>query len=184
LTVNDGIVSGALNLASSDFELFGLSPRFQLDTSQLDQQWKQLQRQVHPDQVASQGAADKRLAMQWSVRVNEAYQRLKNPLRRAAYLCELHGAPIRAEDNTAMPAAFLMQQMQWREDLDEATEASAIEVLQQQLLMEKKSLLQQCADAIDSHADWTNAAQTVRALMFIERFEQDLDNRLERLDNN
>ena len=122
--------------------------------------------------------------MQWSVRVNEAYQRLKNPLRRAAYLCELHGAPIRAEDNTAMPAAFLMQQMQWREDLDEATEASAIEALQQQLLMEKKSLLQQCADAIDSHADWTNAAQTVRALMFIERLEHDLDNRLERLDNN
>jgi len=182
--VSSGAVSGSLTLASSDFELFGLEPRFQLDSTQLDQQWKQLQKQVHPDQVASQGSADKRLAMQWSVRVNEAYQRLKNPLRRAAYLCELHGAPIRAEDNTAMPAAFLMQQMQWREDLDEATDAAAIEALQQQLFVEKKSLLQQCADAIDSHADWTNAAQTVRALMFIERFEHDLDNRLERLDNN
>jgi molecular chaperone HscB len=75
---------------------------------------------VHPDQFALQGAAEKRLAMQWSVRVNEAYQRLKNPLRRAAYLCEFHGAPLQAEDNTAMPAAFLMQQMQWREDFDEA----------------------------------------------------------------
>jgi molecular chaperone HscB len=182
--VSSGAVSGSLTLASCDFELFGLEPRFQLDSNQLDQQWKQLQKQVHPDQVASQGSADKRLAMQWSVRVNEAYQRLKNPLRRAAYLCELHGAPIRAEDNTAMPAAFLMQQMQWREDLDEATDAADIEALQQQLFVEKKSLLQQCADAIDSHADWTNAAQTVRAVMFIERFEQDLDNRLERLDNN
>jgi len=182
--VSSGVVSGSLTLASSDFELFGLEPRFQLDSTQLDQQWKQLQKQVHPDHFSSQAAADKRLAMQWSVRVNEAYQRLKNPLRRAAYLCELHGAPIRAEDNTAMPAAFLMQQMQWREDLDEATDAAAIEALQQQLFVEKKSLLQQCADAIDSHADWTNAAQTVRALMFIERFEHDLDNRLERLDNN
>ena len=182
--VSDGMVSSALTLASNDFELFGLPARFHTDTAALERQWKQLQRQVHPDHFSSQGAADKRLAMQWSVRVNEAYQRLKNPLRRAACLCELNGAPIRAEDNTAMPHAFLMQQMQWREELDEATHAPAIESLQQQMSAEKQQLLQQCADAIDSHADWTNAAQTVRALMFIERFEHDLDNRLERLDNN
>jgi molecular chaperone HscB len=182
--VSSGAVLGALTLASSDFELFGIPPRFQLDASQLDLQWKQLQKQVHPDHFSSQSAADKRLAMQWSVRVNEAYQRLKTPLRRAAYLCELHGAPLRAEDNTAMPAAFLMQQMQWREDLDEATDAAAIEALQQQMAMEKQKLLQQCADTLDQQQDWSQAAQTVRALMFIERFEHDLDNRLERLDNN
>jgi molecular chaperone HscB len=163
--------------------LFGLEPRFQLNTSELDLQWKQLQKQVHPDHFASQGAADKRLAMQWSVRVNEAYQRLKNPLRRAAYLCGLNGAPIRAEDNTAMPAAFLMQQMQWREDLEEATDSAAIEALQHQMALEKQQLLQQCADTLDQQKNWSQAAQTVRALMFIERFEHDLDNRLERLDN-
>ncbi len=182
--VSSGGVLGSLTLASSDFELFGLEPRFQLNASELDLQWKQLQKQVHPDHFSSQGAADKRLAMQWSVRVNEAYQRLKHPLRRAAYLCELNGAPIRAEDNTAMPPAFLMQQMQWREELDEATDAAAIEALQQQMALEKQLLLQQCAQAIDNRSDWAQAAQTVRALMFIERFEHDLDNRLERLDNN
>ncbi len=181
--VSDGIVSGALKLACSDFELFDIPPRFLIDPVALDQLWKQLQRQVHPDHFSSQGAADKRLAMQWSVRVNEAYQRLKNPLRRAAYLCELNGAPIRAEDNTAMPHAFLIQQMQWREELDEASDAPAIESLQQQMSAEKQQLLQQCADAIDIRSDWTQAAQSVRALMFIERFEHDLDNRLERLDN-
>jgi len=182
--VSDGIVTGALTLACSDFELFDIPPRFQIDSVALDQLWKQLQRQVHPDHFSSQGAADKLLAMQWSVRVNEAYQRLKNPLRRAAYLCELNGAPIRAEDNTAMPHAFLIQQIQWREELDEATDAPAIEALQQQMSAEKQQLLQQCADAIDIRSDWTQAAQSVRALMFIERFEHDLDNRLERLDNN
>lgn len=181
--VSDGIVLAALTLACSDFELFAISPRFQIDPAALDQLWKQLQRQVHPDHFSSQGAADKRLAMQWSVRVNEAYQRLKNPLRRAAYLCELNGAPIRAEDNTAMPPAFLMQQMQWREELDEAADTVAIEALQQQTAGEKQKLLQQCADAIDIRSDWTQAAQSVRALMFIESFEHDLDHRLERLDN-
>ena len=86
----------------------------------LDARWKDLQREAHPDRFAAQGPAAQRVAMQWSVRINEAYQRLRDPLKRAAYLCELHGAPIRAEDNTAMPAAFLMQQMQWREALDDA----------------------------------------------------------------
>ena len=75
---------------------------------------------MHPDRFAAEGAAAQRVAMQWAVRVNEAYQRLKDPLKRAAYLCELHGAPIDAENNTAMPRDFLMQQMEWREALDDA----------------------------------------------------------------
>jgi len=182
--VSDGIVSGELTLASSDFELFGLPCAFQLDVGELDQKWKQLQRQVHPDHFSTQTTADKRLAMQWSVRVNEAYQRLKHPVRRAAYLCELNGAPIRAEGNTNMPADFLIQQMQWREELDEAHESDAIELLRHRVKNDMQLLLQQCAQAIDQEANWTQAAQSVRALMFIERFLQDVDNRLERIENN
>ncbi len=91
-----------------DFALFGVPQRFAQDRAALDARWKELQREVHPDRFAAQGAAAQRVAMQWSVRVNEAYQRLKDPLRRAAYLCELRGAPIDAERNTAMPAQFLM----------------------------------------------------------------------------
>jgi molecular chaperone HscB len=88
-----------------------------------------LQREVHPDRHAAADAQTQRQAMQWSVRINEAYQRLKDPLQRAAYLCELHGAPIQAENNTAMPAAFLMQQMEWREALESASTAHAVEDL-------------------------------------------------------
>ena len=94
-----------MNLQSTDFELFGLPPRFALDAGALDVRWKELQRQVHPDKFAAQGAAAQRVAMQWSARINEAYRRLKSPLQRAAYLCELNGAPIDAENNTAMPPA-------------------------------------------------------------------------------
>ena len=90
--------------------------RFAQDRAVLDARWKELQREAHPDKFAAQGAAAQRLAMQWSVRINEAYQRLKDPLQRASYLCELHDAHVNAENNTAMPTEFLLQQMQWRED--------------------------------------------------------------------
>ena len=92
-----------MDLHSTDFELFGIPPRFSQDAGALDERWKDLQRQVHPDRFAGQGPAAQRVAAQWSARVNEAYRRLKEPLKRAAYLCELHGAALHAEDNTAMP---------------------------------------------------------------------------------
>ena len=116
-------------MSANDFELFGLEQRFKQDRAELDARWKDLQREVHPDKFSAQGAAAQRIAMQWSVRINEGYQRLKDPLKRAAYLCELNGAPINAENNTAMPAAFLMQQMQWREDLDDAVSSEDLEKL-------------------------------------------------------
>ena len=89
----------------------------------LDARWKQLQGAAHPDRFATETAAAQRVAMQWAIRINEAYRRLKDPLARAAYLCALHGADVEAESNTAMPAAFLMQQMEWRDALSEATHA-------------------------------------------------------------
>ena len=114
-----------LRIDADDFELFTLTRGFAQDRAVLDARWKALQSQVHPDRFASEGAAAQRVAMQWAIRVNEAYQRLKDPLKRAAYLCELNGQAIGAENNTAMPAAFLMQQMEWRESLDEARTLTA-----------------------------------------------------------
>ena len=122
-----------LNLQSSDFELFGLAERFAQDRAAIDARWKELQREAHPDKFAAQGPAAQRIAMQWSVRINEAYQRLKDPLKRAAYLCELRGAPINAENNTAMPAEFLIEQMAWREALEEADSESDLDALEEKL---------------------------------------------------
>ena len=101
-----------MKLDDDDFTLFGLPERHALDRAEVDARWRQLQAEVHPDRFAGDGAAAQRIAMQWAVRVNEAYQRLKDPLKRGAYLCELRGVPINAENNTAMPGAFLMQQME------------------------------------------------------------------------
>ena len=171
----------SLSLQSTDFELFDVPVRFVQESGALDARWKELQREAHPDRFAAQGGAAQRMAMQWSVRINEAYQRLKNPLRRAAYLCELHGAPIRAEDNTAMPGPFLLQQMEWRETLDDAHSLQQVELLAGVVEQARLATLARCGELIDQSQDFPGAAQQVRALMFIERFAQSVADRQDQL---
>ena len=170
-----------MNLQSNDFELFGLTQQFAQERSALDARWKALQAQAHPDKFASQGAAAQRLAMQWSVRINEAYQRLKNPLQRAAYLCELQGAPIQAHSNTAMAPDFLMQQIEWREALDETRSVADLDALAASVDSTQTDLLAQCAQALDDRQDYHAAVPLVRSLMFIEKFRHDLDARFDAL---
>jgi molecular chaperone HscB len=171
-----------VNLQADDFELFGLTRQFAQDRADVDKRWKNLQREAHPDKFAAQGAAAQRIAMQWSVRINEAYSRLKDPLKRAAYLCELGGAPVNAHSNTAMPAQFLMQQMEWRETLDDASTLAELEGLSLEVQAAKKQLLQQCAALLDEAKDFTGAVAAVRALMFIEKFALDLNHRMDQLE--
>ena len=170
-----------MNLQSTDFEIFDLAAVFALDRDALDQRWKDLQREAHPDRFATADAQAQRQAMQWSVRINEAYQRLKDPLKRAAYLCELNGVPIQAENNTAMPAAFLMQQMQWREELEEAHSGEALERMADEVRAARRAMLTQLQLTADVQRDFAALAQQVRALMFVERFANDVENRLDQL---
>ncbi|WP_026435064.1 Fe-S protein assembly co-chaperone HscB [Acidovorax sp. JHL-9] len=170
-----------MNLQSDDFELFGVPQRFAQDRAALDARWKELQREAHPDKFAAQGAAAQRVAMQWSVRINEAYQRLKDPMRRAAYLCELHGAPIQAEDNTAMPASFLVQQMEWRESLEEARSSAELDALDDGVQQAQSQVLTLCRQLLDEQQDYAAAARQVRALMFIARFADDIERRRDQL---
>ena len=172
-----------VSLSATDFELLGLPERFAQDALLIDARWRELQAQVHPDRFASQGPAEQRLAMQWSTRVNEAYRRLKDPLKRAAYLCELRGVPIEAESNTRMPGAFLMQQMQWREALEESGTAAEVDGLEDQVRAEFRVMQAQLGALIDGpQVDLPAAAQQVRALMFVQRFLQDVARKAESLE--
>ena len=170
-----------MNLQSNDFELFGLIQKFSQDLQAIDARWKELQREAHPDKFVGQGASAQRVAMQWSVRINEAYQRLKSPLNRAAYLCELNDSPVNAEKNTAMSASFLMQQIEWREELDEA---ETIEDTQQIALNAREyrhRQLLKIEHAIDAQQNFKQAVEHVRALMFVERFATEVEARLDLL---
>lgn len=171
-----------MNLADDDFSLFGLPQRFAQSRADIDARWKALAARVHPDKFAAEGAAAQRLAMQWAVRVNEAYQRLRDPLKRAAYLCEMRGAPLQEHDNTAMPASFLMEQMQWRESLDEADGLASVQALDDEVAERERHLLAEAAALLDDAQDAASAAQRVRALMFVTRFRADIDKRLEALE--
>jgi molecular chaperone HscB len=106
------------------FELFNLPLQFAVDAQALESAYRDVQNRVHPDKYVSATDAE-RVAMQWATRANEAYQTLKNPQQRAQYLCELAGVDLQTESNTAMPMAFLMQQMEWREELGDARAAKA-----------------------------------------------------------
>ena len=170
-----------MKLDDNDFDLFGVAQRFAQDRAALDARWRALQAEVHPDKFAADGAAAQRVAVQWAVRVNEAYQRLKDPLKRGAYLCELAGQPINAENNTAMPGSFLMQQMEWRESLDEARTVQQVEALADTVAAHRNGALQKLQELLDEQQDAAAAAQQVRALMFVERFAEDVDRRLEAL---
>jgi molecular chaperone HscB len=163
------------------FDLFNLPARFTLDMGALDAAYRDVQGQVHPDRFVNATDAEKRVAMQWATRANEAYQTLKNPQKRARYLCELNGVDLQTESNTAMPMEFLMQQMEWREELGEARagkDVEALEALDEQVKAERKTRLDVVGRELDA-GDYETAAQGVRALMFLEKFGEEVHHAFE-----
>jgi molecular chaperone HscB len=158
------------------FDLFQLPAKFSLDLSALDAAYRDVQGRVHPDRFVNATDAEKRVAMQWATRANEAYQTLRNPQKRARYMCELNGVDLQTESNTAMPMDFLMQQMEWREELGDARagkDTAALETLDEQVKQERKKRLGQIGEQIDA-GDFEHAAQGVRALMFLEKFNEEV----------
>lgn len=174
--------SSAVSTAGFDadhFALFGLPRRYALDRAELDTAWRDLQAKVHPDRHAVASDAAKRVALQWASRINEAYRVLRSPLLRARYLCELAGHDVRAESNTAMAPAFLMQQMAWREELDAARqsgEPQAYDALTVRLDEAQAAMRARLTGLLDSEApDYAAAVSSVREWMFLERLGEEIE---------
>jgi molecular chaperone HscB len=170
-------------IMQNHFDLFHLTQRFTIDSAALDSAYHEVQNQVHPDKFTQAGDAEKRVAMQWATRANEAYQTLKNPFRRAAYLCELNGVDLQIESNTAMPGAFLVQQMEWREALDDARAArdvDALEALEAELRAARKAKTEEVGRQLDA-GEFAAAGEGVRQLMFLEKFGEEIGNTFEAL---
>ncbi|MCD6027552.1 MAG: Fe-S protein assembly co-chaperone HscB [Solimicrobium sp.] len=157
------------------FELFHLPVQFEVDMAQLDRAFHQVQGQVHPDKFVDAGSAEQRVAMQWATRANDAYQTLKSPLKRASYLCELNDVNLNTESNTTMPMDFLMQQMEWREELAGSKhDSAALLRLEEKVRNEHNQHSKKIAQQLGQY-DYHKAAQSIRQLMFLEKLGDELD---------
>jgi len=163
-------------LAGDDhFSLFGLPARFDLDGQALEHAWRSVAAKVHPDRFATASPAERRVAMQWAARANEAYRELKDPLLRARYLCEQAGVDLQTESNTSMDAAFLMQQMTWREMLDDGRDdAGVLDALQAELDDARAEMRATLTRLLDDERDYAAAGRKVREWMFVEKLAQEL----------
>jgi molecular chaperone HscB len=156
-----------------------------VDLEALETRYHELQREVHPDRFAAASEAEQRVSMQLATRVNEAYQTLKSPLRRAGYLLQLHGVDPEFETNTSMPGEFLADQMERRERLEKAAAAGDWEqliALSSDLRLEQDALFARIERQLEDR-NWTEAAATLRQLKFLEKFGEEMGAAEERMES-
>lgn len=159
------------------FELFQLPPQLMLDTALLAERYRALQQQYHPDRFAAAPESERLQALQHAAEINSAYQTLKDALSRAEYLLSLQGLDIRGEQQTLQDTTFLLQQLEWREELEALREHAdpdaAIPVFEQRISSEYKRLSQQLETAFNA-AQWMDAADLIRKLKFVRKLRDEL----------
>ena len=164
------------------FELLGLPVAYRVDAETLERSYRDLQTQVHPDRFASGSEAERRVAMQWATRANEAYRTLRDPVDRARYLLHLKGFDTGEESNTAMPPDFLMQQMEWREAVGDARRAHdprALAALRKDIAADRGEMLRLLERALDRDANYDAGCSLVRKLRFLDKIEEEIEEALE-----
>ena len=171
-----------MNEGANHFELMGMPVAFAIDAPRLESAYRELQSRVHPDRYAAASGTEKRLAMQWATRANEAYRTLKDPVSRARYLLSLKGFDTGEETNTAMPPDFLMEQMELREaaaDARSARDGATLESLRATLAASRDDMVRQLGRAIDADHNYDAGCSLVRKLRFLEKLDEEVDEALE-----
>lgn len=174
-----------MNVARDHFSLFGLPRRFTLDRGDLEQRYRALQAEVHPDRHAHRGEAEQRSAMQSATQVNEAYRTLREPLARGRYLLHLQGRELAVENNNAMPAGFLIEQLELRESVEAARAEGALDRLDSLRADLKRHMDQQLAllqNALDQQNDFAQAEEVLLQLMFQDKLLREIDDAVEAIE--
>ena len=153
------------------FTLFGLPASYTLSLEPLAARYQELQRQYHPDKFASGSAAEQLAAVQQSATINQAWQTLRHPLTRAEYLLSLHGFDLASEQHTVRDTAFLMEQLELREELDEigkAKDEARLESFIKRVKAQFDTRHQLMVEQLNNET-WEAAADTVRKLRFLDK---------------
>jgi molecular chaperone HscB len=167
------------------FSLFGLPRSFDVDTQDLASRYRELQRQVHPDKFAHAPEQERRLSMQMTTRINEAFQTLKDPLTRGRYLLQLAGVETDEETDTRMDGAFLVEQMELRERLDEVDEqddpSSALAAMYDEIDARLRTRVDGLCAALaeDAHSARMRARELVREMQFLRKLLKEVEDRQE-----
>lgn len=166
-----------IDFSQDYFALFGLPARFRFDPAELDAAYRRLQSEVHPDRFASAGDEERRLALQSSSRVNEAYRALRRPLERARYMLLLRGIDALAETDTVLPHEFLEQQLEVRESVADAiARHDTADLVAQQKAVEAAAaeLEHALAEQLDQAVTPAEARVTLRKLSFLSKVAADI----------
>lgn len=158
--------------ALNPFVIFGLKPQFRIDKQKLDEKYFEIQKKVHPDRFASASDAEKRVAQQWATLINDAYQKLSDPIQCGKVLCALRGHPIDEDSSGSISEEFLFEQLERREaiaDAKGAGDTAELEVMKKAIEKEKNELLNEVADAFDVKSDVSLAAEDLKKVMFLNR---------------
>ncbi|HYT98295.1 MAG TPA: Fe-S protein assembly co-chaperone HscB [Casimicrobiaceae bacterium] len=167
-----------IDFSRNYFDLFQLPQRFGCDPISLENAYRRLQTEVHPDRFASGSEQEKRLALQSSARVNEAYRALKDPVSRAQYLLSLNGIDALSETDTQLPLEFLERQLERRETAAEAVDnedSQGIADVATEVRDEADDLVHALVDALDGEHAYSDARMRVRELKFLSKLADDLD---------
>ena len=167
------------------FSLFQLKQQFYIDLNTLEANFRKIQSASHPDRFVTCTSAEKLQSMQTATLANEAYLTLNSPALRAAYILTLQGINATSETNTKMPHDFLMQQMEWREALDDAKHAKDMHVLENlltEMQLEAKNLQTELTENFDVTQDYSAATDATRKLIFIDKVCADIHRVIEHLE--
>jgi len=161
------------------FTLLQLPETFIIDLKKLDQNYQSIQKEIHPDRFASLADEAKIVSIKKAAQVNDAYQTLKSPIRRAEYLLHLYDIDIHDEKYTAVAQDFLMLQMEWREELETHKQnKEALEKLANDIQKNKSEMLNQLPEYFESKNNLNSAIKVTRELNFIEKIEQHINDAL------
>ena len=160
-------------MAQNAFTLLSLPCNKALSLDKVEEAWRRPIPLVPPDKFASRPAAERRVAEQWAGRINEARDALIDPVSRATLLLQNAGVDVGRETDTRMPGDFLMQQMMWREALEDA-DGDTIERLTAEVQASRDELIAQLTRSIDVEHDFDGARSQVRRLMFIEKLLKEI----------